>query len=170
MARCSECGFIAARVYVTREYLEVDDRKRESGEVGSERGPLEPVPVCFVSSFNIKEEVEVLRKAACDEPTQNSIGEWISPHWANHVKQVLNTDRECESFTKWQQGCTPKEHREMMDRERMQKWQMEREEADKKWRTEQEEKYSKAEWKRYIFLAIMTIVSVIVGVILGHLI
>jgi len=134
VVRCSECGFLAARDWETREFVEIDDKKRDSGKIGSDFGGLEPIPVCFINCFNIKEEVEVLRKAAHDEPTQNSYGQHISPHWGNYVKQVLNTERECEYFIEWQQGFTPKEHREMMDRQFMMKMEEERRRNDRKWR------------------------------------
>lgn len=164
MARCSECGFIAARVWEIGEFREIDDKRRDSGELKSGFGNFDPIPICFVNCFNIKEEIEVLRKAAHDEWTQNSIGEWIQPHWEIYVKQVLNTERVCESFRDWQQGFTPKEHREMMDREKMQKWQMEREEADRKWR-------SKEQWQLVIVAGIFTLLGAIIAWLLtrgGH--
>jgi hypothetical protein len=133
VARCSECGFIAARVWETGEFREIDDKRRDSGELKSGFGNFDPIPICFVNCFNIKEEVEVLRKVAHDEPTQNSIGEWIEPHWANHVKQVLNKDRVCGSFIKWQWGFTPKEHREMMDRQFLMEMEEKRRKSDRKW-------------------------------------
>jgi hypothetical protein len=74
----------------------------------------------------------------------------------------------CDEFTEWQQGSSPKEHREMMDRKEMLKWQADREDADKKWREQQEQKHSTEEWHRYIFVGILGIVAVIIGVILGH--
>jgi hypothetical protein len=165
VARCSECGFIAARIWRTREFIEIDDRKRDSGNIKDEfGGDLESIPACFVNRFNIKEEVEAARKAAHDEPTRNSIGELIPPYWPNYVKEVLNRERACEYFIKWQQGFTPKEHREMMDRERMQKWQMEREEADRKWR-------SKEQWQLVIVAGIFTLLGAIIAWLLtrgGH--
>jgi len=124
--KCGECGFISARDWKTRQFAEIDDKKRCSGEIGSELGGFEPAPICFINSFDIKEEVEVLRKAAHDEPTHDSMGGYIPPHWATYVKVVLNTERKCKPFRKWQQGFTPKEHREMVDRERQRK-------EDRKW-------------------------------------
>jgi hypothetical protein len=122
MAKCSECGFIAARTWRTSEFVEIEEGKRYSGEIGSELSKFEPTPVCFINSFNIKEEIEILRKAAHDEPSQDSIGGYIPPHWEIHVKAVLNTERKCQSFRKWQQGFTPKEHKEMADRDRERVW------------------------------------------------
>lgn len=168
MVKCSECGFIASRVGVTREFLEIDDRKRESGGVGSWYGPIEPIPVCFVNRFNIGEEVKVLRKGADDEVRPDAYGQ-IAEDWEGDVKQVLNRERVCEDFINWQQGFSPKEHREMVERKRMQEWEMRREEADRKWRMEEEKRRSRDEWKRYVFLAIMTIVAGVVGVVVGYM-
>ncbi len=52
----------------------------------------------------------------------------------------------------------------MMDRERMQKWQMEREEADRKWR-------SKEQWQLVIVAGIFTLLGAIIAWLLtggGH--
>ena len=120
--KCGECGFIAARVWHTTEFSEIAEEKRNSGKIGSDRGGHEPVPVCFINSFNIKEEVEILRKAVHDEPLHDAIGGYISPKWEIYVEDVLNTERKCKSFRKWQQGFSPREHREMIDREQERKW------------------------------------------------
>jgi len=51
---------------------------------------------------------------------------------------MFHRERECEPFTGWEPGSSPKEHREMMDRERFEKRQTDREEADRKWRSRQD--------------------------------
>jgi hypothetical protein len=67
------------------------------------------------------------------------------------IVAVLSEDRECPSWNYWQQGFTPKEHREMIDRQRLLEFQTKREDDwqkfqtqmvadDKKWREEQEAK------------------------------
>ena len=45
--------------------------------------------------------------------------------------------RECEAFTQWRQGFTPKEHAEMDDRKRERDWQREMAKEDRKWREDQ---------------------------------
>lgn len=40
---------------------------------------------------------------------------------------MVTNERLCESFVKWEQGFSPKEHREMMDRERRQEWESKQE-------------------------------------------
>lgn len=69
-----------------------------------------------------------------------------------HFLEVTNKDRQCELFTKWRQGLTPKEHQEMIDREWMIKHQEEREDADKRWRRNQD-------WKLVIVAGIFTILG-----------
>ena len=159
MVRCSECGFIAARVWRTREFVEIEDRQRDSGDIKNELGGgLESIPVCFVNSFDIKEEVEAVRKAAHDEPTQNAFDEQRPPRWAIHVKQVLNTERDCKWFIKWQQGSTPKEHREMMDRQFMMEMEEKRRKNDRKWH-----------WIEIGIIIIVTaLVNYLIWILTGH--
>jgi hypothetical protein len=64
------------------------------------------VPLCFQRAINFR-----------DKLGGNS--------GAERRLAVLDEERKCGSFTPWQQGFTPKEHREMLDRE-----QRERHEAD----------------------------------------
>jgi len=129
--KCGECGFIAVRVLKTRELIETEDRIRCDGKIS---GVYEYLPICFTNGIDVKEEIEILRKSANDEPTQDAIGGFISPNWAKHIEVLLNMERECSSFTKWWQGFTPKEHKEMIDREAMLEWQRKERKDDKKWR------------------------------------
>ena len=122
--KCRECGFVSARDWDTRQFTEMDDKKRSTGKIGTMYAGFEPMQVCFINSFNIREEVEILRKAAHDEPKQNSIGEMIYPDLSIHVNAVLNTERVCKPFRKWQQGFTPKEHKEIVNKEHERKWRL----------------------------------------------
>ena len=49
------------------------------------------------------------------------------------VYDEIQRDRECEFFTKWKQGFTPKEHREMMDRQFRMEMEEKRRKNDRKW-------------------------------------
>jgi len=119
---------------------------------------------------NFGEEIEELRHLPENETRQNEMGEVIWPKWDDLRKTVFSKERPCESFTRWQQGFTPKEHREMIDHQAMVKWQAEREDTDRLWREKQEKIRSRTEWGRYIFLALFGIIAVVIGVILGHFI
>ena len=159
--KCVDCGFLSAKNIYTRNLEEVEKEFRRSGNSpytilgGKEIGyhTHKEYPICFVQKYNL---LDSFKKTSGQESTKFLL--------------IINKERECELFREWQQGFAPKEHREMLDRENMLKWQVEREESDKKWREQQEKRRSKEEWRRYIFLAVFTIVSVIIGVILGYLI
>jgi hypothetical protein len=53
---------------------------------------------------------------------------------------VAAEERKCAEFCEWRQGFSPKEHREMVDREELRRWQADREDADRLWRERQDEK------------------------------
>ncbi len=132
MVKCADCGFLAARNRTTRELDEAEGLFREYGTAPivydkTGRNPYagwEQILVCFARSHDLGGEVA---EFGAKDGQKN-----IAVHY------VINQDRECKSFTKWSQGSTPKEHREMMDREEWRKWREDREEADRKWRAEQD--------------------------------
>jgi len=131
--KCTDCGLLAARNSQTRELEEMQEDYRFTGKapmwsvevprrvtgivadwVGKE-GLSDPL--CFIRAWNLSSEFKA-------EGTGTS---------AEKCLRILGKERECSSFIEWQQGFTPKEHREMMNRERMLKWQAEREDKDKEW-------------------------------------
>ena len=121
MAKCSECGFLAARNTQSRKLEEVEEQSRQDGNIGKQRYVL--VPVCFVRSINIKEEAKLLwhdDKRKRDEPD-----------WSGYVKKIINAERECKPFTEWHQGFEPKEHQEMLDRQWQLDYQAKREKEDR---------------------------------------
>jgi hypothetical protein len=132
MVKCSECGFLAARNTETRILEEVEYKSRQDGNMGRQRYVL--IPVCFAMAFNFDKEVKELRKSPKFATRRNEIGEIIYPEWKDCVKPILNMERECSSFVQWQQGFTPKEHQEMMDRQEWRNWQEKQRKEDKHWR------------------------------------
>jgi len=50
---------------------------------------------------------------------------------------VLNKIHDCQSFTAYRPGASPQQHREMIDQEKLRKWQAEQEDADRTWRGKQ---------------------------------
>jgi hypothetical protein len=176
--KCAECGFLAIRNLETRELVEVEADFRKFGHpIGVMRAyPAtqidgtsfyeqdkyfsyihDEIPICFKRIYDFMFWVAKYKdekKIATDQG----------------VCAILDEERVCSEFTQWKQGFTPKEHQEMIDRQERLKWQAEREDADRKWRESQESRRSKEEWKRYIFLAGVTIGAVILGFLLGHFI
>jgi len=161
--KCADCGLLAARNSQTRELEEVQEDYRNTGKapkwsvevprrtpeffaawVGKEGLGT---PVCFMRVYDLSVEFKPNEMGAAEEK----------------CLQILGKERECSSFIEWKQGFTPKEHREMMDREGMLKWQAEREDKDRDWRAEQERIRNKQEWRRYIFLAVCTLLAAAAG-------
>jgi hypothetical protein len=126
MVKCSECGYLASRDVNSRQLEETEQEIRETGSevpvfnTGKILGRYEP-PICFRSSPDYK----AFPLSPMDTHTKA-------------IKLEIQRERDCDLFTTWQQGFTPKEHREMLDRKEMLKWQAEREDADRKWRSKQE--------------------------------
>ncbi len=110
MAQCMKCGFVAARDFLTRTMLEVDEGFRKHADRG--HGPSGKVlyferPICAAMAFNLSEE-------ATDTSERQTLA-------------VLSRERECDSFTPWQQEFTPKEHLEMKMLQQQKEWQLEQE-------------------------------------------
>lgn len=89
-------------------------------EEKSTRYVHENLPMCFTRSCNLL----------------GSFRELISKNYDADkvVLMVINAEKQCDDFTEWQQGFTPKEHREMIDRKKMIQWQAEQKKQDRKWR------------------------------------
>lgn len=102
MAKCVDCGFLAARNKETRQLHEVErsaDGSIDYNQYGTGYMAIYDNPICFARAVNL--------------PSQ---------YGTEPIRQVLERERDCKPFTKWQQGFTPKEHREMIDRDKMHKW------------------------------------------------
>lgn len=127
MVKCSECGFLAARNIYTRGLDEVEEEFRQNGVPpvgvlgGKEIGyPIQrQQPLCFIREYDL---LDSFRKGTKNGGATQSF------------LAVINEDRRCDPFTKWQQGFTPKEHREMIDRQEWRNWQEKQHKENIKWR------------------------------------
>ena len=147
MVKCADCGYLAQYIYrgsVPQGFIGIEATPRETGELPGNLGwsvrftPLgEPdvtpdkmsgdrFPTCFSRVFQLGQEVK-----ACYAKTQEAK---MDTSFASAVREVIHRDRVCKQFVKWERGFTPKEHREMMDREQMLKWQREERRSDIHWR------------------------------------
>jgi hypothetical protein len=119
MVKCAECGYLASRNYESRKLEETESGTRNGAAIVislSTGMPIYEPPICFMQVIDLRYEYE---------------------NNAPQITPVIQQSRECNEFIEWKQGSTPKEHREMMDRQWMQKYQDERDEKDRKWREEQ---------------------------------
>jgi hypothetical protein len=124
--RCEKCGFLALRNRLTGTLDEAPQEYRWRAEVPTFRRagvssgqfisdfydyPYIGVPICLVRAYPLHNEFT--------NQDQASKGE---------IFRMLEKDRnDCAKrrlFTDWQQGFTPKEHREMLDRRWERKWRI----------------------------------------------
>ena len=124
MVKCTSCGFLAFRTQAFSElpvpYLaEADQTTRDEG-YNKQNAIYDIWPICFMRESGFMRERSQFPRSSADV--------------VEATKGMLKRDRECSEFTEWRQGFTPKEHREMLDRQ----WMMEREDdrrkSDRRWR------------------------------------
>jgi hypothetical protein len=119
VVRCSDCGFLALRNEFTGHLAEAERKYRLTGDkqnrlkpglppgrlhvsATSFEWPFADLPTCFVQAYDLPDEYHTFA--------------------VDTVLEVLRVERDCDVrglFTPWQQGFTPKEHREMRDRQLM---------------------------------------------------
>ena len=68
-------------------------------------------PICFSQQINFVQEFS--DAGAKRHPVEGE------PNPYGVIAAIINAERECTKFTGWQQGFTPKEHREILDRQWM---------------------------------------------------
>lgn len=145
MVKCSECGFLALRDKTTGLLVEANDDYRASGRVPEYIAAYKEYhnyPICFAMAYDLMPEVE----QAAQQQFING-----SDDWGKYTLGVINKERVCPphgksyGFTTWQQGFTPKEHREMLERQWMRQredkrdadireWQERQRKSDRRWR------------------------------------
>jgi hypothetical protein len=118
--KCADCGYLATRNQKTRQLNEVE--RNDNGHINfvwyghglrgyAEGNPIYDNPICFARAATLWDEYRL-------EPMDPG----IDNNEQNRIRHVLENERDCKSFTKWLQGFTPKEHREMIDRKRERIW------------------------------------------------
>jgi len=154
MVKCAECGYLAVRHLETRELREAEGTYRDTGEIPRDlnrpKHLYAEVPLCF-------EHLRIFDPHQCASATgrQGVLQAEIGP---------------CVGFTKWDLGFTPKEHREMLDRQRLLEWQAEREDDDRKWHAKQREEDNRIRrlelWTAVIIAGGFTVVGATIGAVL----
>lgn len=148
--QCKDCGFLTLRNEYSGLLDEVDADFRTTGNPPRRRvpnrtmqsmdsevtTPYRHVPICFAQEYNLLNDLW---------PSENPF--WDKDIPGEMVKQIIDKERPCASYMRWRPGFTPKEHREMQDRQRQrdneraaQKEAKDREDARdeqaKKWRSD----------------------------------
>jgi len=168
VAKCADCGFLAVRHIQTRNLEEVEYESRQEGEILTNR--YYRYPVCFVMAVNLRERLEEIENLPENAPRQqDAYGNYTWPTWEDLVKILIDNERECELFTKWRQGYTPKEHQEMMDRERRDKFEQEIRKIERDWQERQRKLDRQWQAKQQIYLVIVAGIFTLIGAALPYL-
>ena len=126
MVNCAFCGFLALRGE-DGGFIEVDEQYRFSVLPHPDAPTYKAVyeakvglPLCFMRKACLP--VEILKQPEWGTENQGA------------VQKTVVAERDCDGWTQWQQGFTPKEHREMLDRKEFRDWQEKQRRSDIKWR------------------------------------
>ena len=127
MVKCADCGYLAVRSKVDYSLGEATSDFREKGMVaigrddrGMNQHPLhENIPLCFTRQPYFRDATKNIKNR--DNPFEE-------------VKAMIQKDIDCKEFTTWQQGFTPKEHREMQSIKEQREWQEKQRKSDRCWR------------------------------------
>src|SRR5262245_56884518 len=105
MVKCAECGLLSFRSRADGSFAEVDRGFRETGHfpIVEFDAFFEPHAVCCALSCDLVKEKD-----------------------ATNILDVMQKDRTCGSFKKWLPGHSPGDHLEILQLEREQEWQKQR--------------------------------------------
>jgi hypothetical protein len=150
VVKCSDCGYLAVRHLETRELWEAEGGCRETGEIPPDlnrpKNLYDEVPLCF-ERLRFFDPEQCASPAGRKEAQQMEIGP-------------------CVGFVKWQHGFTPKEHREMLDRKELLKWQAKREDDDRQWRADQARGERTWRWIQVLVFGVMGAAVAIVAAVI----
>ena len=131
MVKCSECGFLGLRVEGSTEIVAVDTDFRDTP--ARRRDTLWYRPICTELAYPLADEVRNLDVAY--PPESDSFGDRVFEEGhtpEENVGQIIGSERDCASFRQLIPGFSPKEHREMMDRERRDAFEQQVRASDRK--------------------------------------
>ncbi len=165
MVKCTECGYLAIRNKHNYKLEEAVEEYRQKGilpmlydEIGHNQHHIHDIrPFCFVQSYDLGNEVHL--------EFGNLEGSISKDELGCVMAVVQKSERDCDKkglFTGWKPGFTPKEHREMLDRQ----WMIERDEkrdADlRAWQSAESKK--NRHWRKWEFIvAIIAIILIVIA-------
>ena len=136
MAKCIDCGFLSLFNRLERSHEECHLEFRQTARVRDSDGVDwggSFTPCCFMDGRDLRALVQEAR-----------LGGGGGDAFARRVVALLAEEFDpgkhpgCE-FSTWHRGFTPKEHREMLDRQAMLKWQEDRLREERDWQVHQRE-------------------------------
>jgi hypothetical protein len=138
--KCRGCGFLSVRENSTQELRGIPETLRETGEVLSSID-CRNCPYCFVGAFSLHKEAEA---APGRDETQRFLA-------------VINKERLCHDYIRCREGFSPKEHREMFEKQILREEVERRMRGDREWqearrnedqRREDQREQATREWQR----------------------
>ena len=165
MVKCADCGYLTMRHRT--EYsllLEVYEDYRKHAVL--RRPEFTNPPRCFMRVRNFESEFQQV--TAADGPAQQQA-----------EIAILQKEIPCAEFTHWQQGFTPKEHRDIRDRQqaliqgneiRNLIWQREdaRDKRAENWqRAEMETLRNQHRWQLIVFGGLIGVATIAAGILDG---
>lgn len=167
MVKCAECGFLSQNTWaafgIPHELIEVPIDSRTTGQLPGQRHGFgatiqsATLPTCFVRATSLEDEI----KKQHDDLVATGEKERGAEYY---TLKVITKVRSCDGYVKWSRGFTPKEHREMLDRQ----WMMEREERrDKELRDWQERMEGRRHGQNLFWFGIVATVAIVAATIIG---
>lgn len=156
---CVNCGFLSLRRMEDGQLIEAGDAYRRSG-VWPVLDAVSLRPICFTMEANLA--IDIGDELMSMNPAKYGTGGKInfegfaqaqtieSAQARTALDNVLRRDRtdECE-WIRWQQGFTPKEHREMLDRKQLMEREDRRDTEQRDWQERQEQRSERLADKRH---------------------
>ena len=138
MVKCADCGFLSVISQSDGSYIGANRLYRLEG---FQEGQVDEVfcePHCSIHAQDI--HLEPLKaKGVGTQLTE--LGRMVSLKTIEGeevsdeaVLANVSKPRDCDGFFLWRPGFSPKEHYEMLDRQRWQEWQEEQRRRDRRWR------------------------------------
>jgi hypothetical protein len=142
--KCADCGFLSLVDNDDFSYVSADILYRlegcQSGQGATAHPTVSREPHCSTHYQSIHTEpffVKGVGAIQFDE-AGSGLGALLDGQGKDvtgeAVLRIITKRRVCDGFYPWKPGFTPKEHYEMLDRERWQKWQQDQRRSDRHWR------------------------------------
>ena len=142
--RCDKCGFLALCNIDDRHLTEADRVYRTTAEPPKSRewevAEYDNIPICFRTKANLREEIK-------EQETK------VLP---KDILAVIQQERLCSEFEDWIQGFSPKEHLEMLIRQK----ELERQE-------QMSQQLANVASKRELRIVIVAGIFVMLGALIG---
>lgn len=154
--KCAECGFLVVLRQEDGEPIPANRTYRKEGLQAFQRDMVFVEPHCFVGAQQIQaERMGVEGKGYIKLSEAGGLVD-AGEHTEALVLSVIQKKRICSSYTPWQQGFTPKEHRELVARELLMKREDQRD-------REMREREDKRDWREFKQRIVFGIISFAAG-------